>query len=210
MNAETNESIARKCAEEIRPDHIDKRDWHDHSQPFILAAISEATEQLQRENEHLRKVYDACYEITGHPTVSSEPVTSAVLRLKSERDQLQREMDELENERYKLQVNNKCLEDELVSLRVFKSPAQLEMEQERDSLKREVEKLKREQEYFMGVTQVESKAMREDNERLREALKQFSECNLNESNCASLELASKRIRNVANAALNPPVEGGEK
>ena len=36
---------------------------------------------------------------------------------------------------------------------------------------------------------------------LLKALQQFAECNLNDDNCASLELASKRIRNIANAAL---------
>lgn len=36
---------------------------------------------------------------------------------------------------------------------------------------------------------------------LEAALEQFAECNLNDDNCASLEVASKRIQNIAKAAL---------
>lgn len=39
-------------------------------------------------------------------------------------------------------------------------------------------------------------------ERLREALKQFSECNLTAENCASFEVANRRIRNLANRTLS--------
>jgi len=38
-------------------------------------------------------------------------------------------------------------------------------------------------------------------ETMERALLQLSECNLTEANCASLELASKRVRNVAKAGL---------
>lgn len=41
----------------------------------------------------------------------------------------------------------------------------------------------------------------------REALQQFAECDLNEDNCASLEVATARIRNLARKALAPQ-EGG--
>jgi hypothetical protein len=36
---------------------------------------------------------------------------------------------------------------------------------------------------------------------LRAALRQFADCDLNEGNCASLEIATRRIRSVARAAL---------
>lgn len=39
--------------------------------------------------------------------------------------------------------------------------------------------------------------------RLRGVLKQFSECNLSEENCASFDVANKRIRNLAKRALMP-------
>lgn len=41
----------------------------------------------------------------------------------------------------------------------------------------------------------------EQREVLLKAMRQFAECDLNESNCASLEIATKRIRNLANDAL---------
>lgn len=40
------------------------------------------------------------------------------------------------------------------------------------------------------------------------ALVQFSECNLNEGNCASFEVANRRIRNTATMALNQLEDGG--
>jgi hypothetical protein len=40
-----------------------------------------------------------------------------------------------------------------------------------------------------------------ENERLRGALKQFAECDLNDSNCSGLPVAVARIRNIARAAL---------
>lgn len=42
---------------------------------------------------------------------------------------------------------------------------------------------------------------REEAEKLAEALEIFTECDLNDDNCASLEIASKRIRNMANRTL---------
>lgn len=38
-------------------------------------------------------------------------------------------------------------------------------------------------------------------EYFRSILQQFAECDLNDDNCASLEVASKRIRNLARRAL---------
>ena len=38
---------------------------------------------------------------------------------------------------------------------------------------------------------------------LEAALEQLSKCDLNDSNCASLEVASRRIRTIARAALKP-------
>ncbi len=39
-------------------------------------------------------------------------------------------------------------------------------------------------------------------EGMRRALKQFAECKLDESNCASFDVANRRIRAIANAALS--------
>lgn len=41
-------------------------------------------------------------------------------------------------------------------------------------------------------------------ERLREALRQFADCELHDGNCASLDVAAKRIRAIARAALGEP------
>lgn len=44
---------------------------------------------------------------------------------------------------------------------------------------------------------------------LRKALEQLADCDMHEGNCASIELASKRVRNVASAALalsTPPIK----
>lgn len=38
-------------------------------------------------------------------------------------------------------------------------------------------------------------------ERLRAALRQFADCELHDGNCASLDVAAKRIRAIARAAL---------
>jgi hypothetical protein len=38
-------------------------------------------------------------------------------------------------------------------------------------------------------------------ERMEFALRQLAECHLTEENCASLEVANKRVRNIANNAL---------
>jgi hypothetical protein len=43
-----------------------------------------------------------------------------------------------------------------------------------------------------------------DNKRLRDALKQFAEVRLSEDNCASFEVANKRIKNIAVKALALP------
>lgn len=108
-------------------------------------------------------------------------------------EQLQRERDELENERYKLQADNKCLEDELVSLRVFKSPAQLEVEQERDTLKRENERLR---------------------EALREILIPVAVICTTDKHMPYLEIGEDLRRALRDShdkaliTLNPPVEGG--
>lgn len=42
------------------------------------------------------------------------------------------------------------------------------------------------------------------------ALEQFAKCDLNYGNCASLEVASARIRNLANEALNQEMETENK
>lgn len=38
-------------------------------------------------------------------------------------------------------------------------------------------------------------------EHMAKALIQLSDCNINDKNCASFDVANKRIRNIANAAL---------
>lgn len=47
---------------------------------------------------------------------------------------------------------------------------------------------------------------------MRNALEQFAVCNLDESNCASFNVANSRIRSIARAALAlvPPAAQGEK
>ena len=45
------------------------------------------------------------------------------------------------------------------------------------------------------------KIINEHMSRLESALEQFAHCDLNESNCADLNVATKRIRNVAREAL---------
>lgn len=40
-----------------------------------------------------------------------------------------------------------------------------------------------------------------ENEAMRAVLNQFANCDLNDENCASLEVASRRIRNLARTAL---------
>jgi hypothetical protein len=60
---------------------------------------------------------------------------------------------------------------------------------------------------FARAVEAEATAeLRAENERLREALKQFAECDLNDSNCSGLPVAVARIRNIARAALakEPP------
>jgi hypothetical protein len=47
----------------------------------------------------------------------------------------------------------------------------------------------------------ELRRLHEVNQDLLEVLKQFSECDLNENNCATLDVATKRIRSVARAAI---------
>lgn len=47
----------------------------------------------------------------------------------------------------------------------------------------------------------ELRRLHEVNQELLEALKQFASCELNEENCASLEVATRRIRSVARAAI---------
>jgi hypothetical protein len=44
-------------------------------------------------------------------------------------------------------------------------------------------------------------ALERRNAALARALEQLAECNLTDDNCASLEVATKRIRNIARAAL---------
>ena len=41
----------------------------------------------------------------------------------------------------------------------------------------------------------------QDRDDLLEALEKFANCDLNENNCASLEVATQRIRNIARAAI---------
>ncbi len=54
----------------------------------------------------------------------------------------------------------------------------------------------------------ELRRLHEVNQDLLEVLKQFSECDLNENNCATLDVATKRIRSVARAAI-AKATGGE-
>ena len=51
--------------------------------------------------------------------------------------------------------------------------------------------------------------LRAERDELRRALQQFADCDLNDSNCASLEVATARIRRIAHAALNPTTQKGE-
>jgi hypothetical protein len=47
----------------------------------------------------------------------------------------------------------------------------------------------------------ENANLRASNAELLAALQQFACCNLTDDNCASLDVASKRIRNIANIAI---------
>jgi hypothetical protein len=46
-----------------------------------------------------------------------------------------------------------------------------------------------------------SKIISAEYQPLVDALQQFADCNLNESNCASFDVANRRIRRIANLAL---------
>lgn len=50
--------------------------------------------------------------------------------------------------------------------------------------------------------------LRAENEKLREALLELSQCDLNEYNCSSFEVANRRIRNIANRAILSELNGG--
>ncbi len=52
-----------------------------------------------------------------------------------------------------------------------------------------------------GEAADELRRLHELNQELLEVLKQFSECDLDENNCATLDVATKRIRSVASAAI---------
>ena len=52
-----------------------------------------------------------------------------------------------------------------------------------------------------GDAAAELRRLHEVNQNLLEVLKQLSECDLNENNCATLDVATKRIRSVAHAAI---------
>ena len=55
-----------------------------------------------------------------------------------------------------------------------------------------------------GITAAELRAgasAMEQRECLLDALRQLANCDLHEGNCASLEVATKRIRNIARAAI---------
>lgn len=49
--------------------------------------------------------------------------------------------------------------------------------------------------------------LRAERDELRRALQQFADCDLNDDNCASLEVATARIRGIARAALSPNQKG---
>ena len=59
-----------------------------------------------------------------------------------------------------------------------------------------------------GDAAAELRRLHEVNQNLLEVLKQLSECDLNENNCATLDVATKRIRSVARAAI-AKATGGE-
>lgn len=79
-----------------------------------------------------------------------------------------------------------------------------ECERERDELKTWLEDQVCEAKDFAykleGKT-VELATVTKERDELVEALKQFAECDLNDDNCASLEVATRRIRSLAQAAL---------
>lgn len=54
---------------------------------------------------------------------------------------------------------------------------------------------------FVGIARQFVEQAREI-ERLRAALQQFANADLREENCASFEIANKRIRHIARTALN--------
>lgn len=61
--------------------------------------------------------------------------------------------------------------------------------------------IERELKTMIAMLTEERDAAVKDAEQMKKALLQFSECDLNEANCASFAVANKRIRNIAFAAL---------
>lgn len=71
-------------------------------------------------------------------------------------------------------------------------------------LRSEVERFKATNRFTpMEVTgfYVQAAVVLDEHQRMIDALLQFAECDLNEGNCANLEIASRRIRNIARRAL---------
>ena len=48
---------------------------------------------------------------------------------------------------------------------------------------------------------IQAAVVLDEHRRMVEALKQLSECNLTDDNCAGLDVANRRIRNIARRAL---------
>ena len=71
-------------------------------------------------------------------------------------------------------------------------------------LREEVERFKATNRFTpMEVTgfYIQAAVVLDEHRRMVEALKQLSECNLNDDNCAGLDVANRRIRNIARRAL---------
>ena|ERR1039457_6711938 len=71
-------------------------------------------------------------------------------------------------------------------------------------LRAEVERFKATNRFTpMDVTgfYIQAAVVLDEHRRMVEALKQLSECNLTDDNCAGLDVANRRIRNIARRAL---------
>ncbi len=54
----------------------------------------------------------------------------------------------------------------------------------------------------LTAAQIENKILKAQIQALRRALEHFTHCEFTDENCANLEIASRRIRTMARAALN--------